>query len=92
MNVIQNAYLKIARENKNYSQVHERLLLALINTNKYHSKEELLCFTKYNPVMLDNILEDLYKTGVISVEGWLVKITQKEKLNEIICEELIIQQ
>lgn len=88
--VIENAYLTKAREIKNYSKKHEKLLLALIHEKKYYTKEELLCFTQHNPKILDNILKELEQIGVIITEGWLVKLKEMEKFNLEICELLEI--
>lgn len=89
--VNQNAYLIKAREIENYSSTHERILMFLLHEKKYFSKDEILCFSGFDRVFLDVILEDLNKTGIIEMEGWLVRISPIEKLNEIICEELIQQ-
>lgn len=89
--VSENAYLTRAREIKNFSMIHEKLLLALIHEKKYYTKEELLCFTKQNPRILDNILEELEKAKLINVEGWLVKIKETEKFNLELCEIEILK-
>ncbi len=87
--VSENAFLTKAREIENFSIIHEKLLLALIHEKKYYTKEELLCFTKQNPKKLDDILDELQQTGVITVEGWLVKIKEIEKFNLELCQESI---
>lgn len=88
----ENAYLAKAKEIKNYSNIHEKLLLALIHEKKYYTKEELLCFTKHNPKILDDILLELEQIGVILVEGWLVKIKEMEKFNLEICELIEVKE
>lgn len=88
----EHAYLAKARELKNYSIKHEKLLLALIHEKKYYTKEELLCFTQHNPKILDNILNELEKSGVIIIEGWLVKLKEMEKFNLEICQLIEIKE
>jgi len=87
--VSENAFLTKAREIENFSTIHEKLLLALIHEKKYYTKEELLCFTKFNPKKLDIILDELDQSGVITVEGWLVRLKEIEKFKLEICEETL---
>ncbi len=86
--VNEHAYITKAREINNYTKTHEKLLLALIHEKKYYTKDELLCFTGHNMTLLEIILEELKNTGVIIIEGWLVKLKEIEKFNLEICEEI----
>jgi hypothetical protein len=86
--VVQNAYLKKAEEHENFSNIHRNILFVLIHEKKHYSKEELLCFTQNNQVLLDNALNDLEELGLIYCEGWLIRLSNFEDLNREICEEL----
>lgn len=87
--VIQNAYLRKAAEHKNYSNIHQKILFVLVNEKKYYTKDELLCFSNYNQILLDKALKDLNELKIILVEGWLVRLKDFEEFNKEICEELI---
>ncbi len=87
--VQQNAYMKKAEEINSFSDLHKKILFALIYEKKYYTKEELLCLSKYNQRVLDLALKDLEKVGTIIVEGWLVRLKDFEEFNKEICEELV---
>ncbi len=89
LTVIQNAYLKKASEHKNFCNIHEKILFVLMNEKKYYSKDELLCFSNQNYLLLENTLKDLEESKLILVEGWLVRLKGFEDFNKEICEELI---
>ena len=72
--VAQNAYLRKAEEHDNYSELHKKILFVLIHEKKYYTREELLCFTQQNPILLDNALKDLEESGTILTEGCLVHL------------------
>ena len=86
--VKQNAYIRKIEEHKNYSNIHKQILFALLNEKKYFTKDELLCFARFNQVTLDNSLNDLNQAGLITLEGWLVRLKDFEEFNKEICEEL----
>jgi len=86
--VIQNAYIRKIEEHKNYSKIHKQILFALLNEKKYFTKDELLCFSNFNQVELDTSLDDLNQAGLITLEGWLVRLKDVEDFNKEICEEL----
>ncbi|MDD3083480.1 MAG: hypothetical protein PHP82_00470 [Candidatus ainarchaeum sp.] len=87
--VMQNAYLRKASEHKNFSDTHQKILFVLINEKKYYTKDELLCFTNYNQLLLDKALNDLEELKIVLVEGWLVRLKDFEEFNKEICRELI---
>ena len=86
--VEQNAYLRKAQMHDNYSELHKRILFVLIHEKKHYSKEELMCFTQENPILLDNALKDLEDAGIVNCEGWLVCLKDSSEFNKEICEEL----
>jgi hypothetical protein len=57
-------------------------MFCLLHEKKYYTKDELRCFANYCEKKLDEALKDLQKSGLVSVEGWLVRITDHEKLME----------
>jgi hypothetical protein len=89
LNVLQTAYLRKAQEHKNFSKIHEKILFVLLNEKKYYTKDELLCFSNYNQLLLEKALKDLEEQAIIQIEGWLIRLIDFEIFNTRICEELI---
>ncbi len=85
--VIDNAYLRKAYENQKITIKHQKILFILLHDKKYYEKGELLGLTNQSLEELDELLIDLEKTGLITVEGWLVKIADHAKLFSTIDEE-----
>ncbi|MCX6801241.1 MAG: hypothetical protein NTZ73_03565 [Candidatus Diapherotrites archaeon] len=86
--VLENAYLRKAEEHPSFCEIHKKIMLLLMNEKKYFTKDELICFSNYNEKKLNKILKDLEAKGVITVDGWLVKLADYEKMSEIICKKL----
>jgi predicted transcriptional regulator len=59
-----------------------------LHEKKYYTKDELYCTSNYNQTKLDNALKDLEKQGLITTEGWLVRIAE---MGETLMEETIVQ-
>jgi hypothetical protein len=88
LTVLDNAYLRKAQEHPNYSFTHQKLLFILLTEKKYYAKDELLCIANYNLNKLEKTINDLEEIGIVKQEGWLVKITGEEQLNQEICSEI----
>jgi len=80
LSVIDNAYLRKAQENTTFTIKHQKILFMLLYQKKYYEKGELLGLTNNSLEELDEILNDLEKIGIITIEGWLVKITDHTQL------------
>ncbi len=80
LTVLENAYIRKAQENPKLTIKHHKILYTLLHDKKYYEKGELLHLTNQSLEDLDELLTDLTKTGLITVEGWLVKITDHTKL------------
>jgi hypothetical protein len=78
--VLDNAYMRKAYENPKITIKHQKILFILLHEKKYYEKGELLGLTNNSLEELDELLLDLEKTGLITVEGWLVKIADHTKL------------
>lgn len=90
LTVLDNAYLRKAQEHPNYSFTHQKLLFILLTEKKYYAKDELLCIANYNLNKLEKTINDLEEIGIVKQEGWLVKISGEEQLNQEICSEIRI--
>lgn len=88
LTVLDNAYLRKAQEHPNYSFTHQKLLFILLTEKKYYAKDELLCIANYNLNKLEKTINDLEEIGIVKQEGWLVKITGEDQLNQEICSEI----
>lgn len=87
LTVLENAYLRKAQQHKNYSATHEKILCLLMHEKKYYAKDELYCTTNYNHSALEKAIKELEQLGLITTEGWLVKLAE---ITEEIAEETII--
>ena len=87
ISVLDYAYLRKAQQHKNYSPTHEKILLILMHQHRHYTKEELKVTTNGNEEKLEKTLKELEEIGTIIVEGWLIKLADKETLfKEIIGE------
>lgn len=89
LSVLNNAYLRKAQQHPKYSYAHQKLLFILLTEKKYYTKDELICIADYKLNKLNKIINDLEEIGLVKQEGWLVKITGEEELQQKICEEII---
>ncbi|HPM86143.1 MAG: hypothetical protein WC108_04540 [Bacteroidales bacterium] len=89
LSVINNAYLRKAQQHPSYSFMHQKLLFILLTEKKYYTKDELLCISNHNFSKLEKTIKDLEEIGLVKQEGWLVKISGEEELQQKICEEII---
>jgi hypothetical protein len=81
--VIDYAYFKKLENCENYSEKHKQILFFLIAEKKYFQKDELLCVTNQNEKALEDILIELENVGIITVEGWLVRLKPLEEFQEL---------
>jgi hypothetical protein len=88
LSVLDNAYMRKAQEHPNYSFTHQKLLFILLTEKKYYAKDELLCIANYNLNKLEKTINDLEEIGIVKQEGWLVKISGEDQLNQEICSEI----
>ena len=89
LSVINNAYLRKAQQQPKYSYDNQKLLFILLTEKKYYTKDELICIADYKLNKLNKIINELEEIGLVKQEGWLVKITGEEELQQKICEEII---
>lgn len=78
--VIQNAYLRLAEQNPNFSEIHKKLMLFLLHERKHYTLQELLCFANYCEDRLVSAISDLESEGLIRKEGWLVSLADQSAL------------
>jgi predicted HTH transcriptional regulator len=78
LTVLENAYLKKIENLPRFSESHKRIFFVLAHEKKYCTREELLPCAGYNENSLNRAIKDLEKLGVISVEGWLVRLADYE--------------
>ena len=74
LTVIENAYLRKAEEIPSFSNNHKKILSLLTHEKKYYVRNELLHLTNYSEKTLDKILSELSQSGLITLDGWLVKL------------------
>lgn len=78
LTVLENAYLKKIENLPRFSESHKKIFFVLAHEKKYCTREELLPCACYNEAFLNRALKDLEKLGVVSVEGWLVRLADYE--------------
>jgi hypothetical protein len=91
LTVLENAYLRKAEEINTYNESHKQIILFLLNNKQYFTKDELLCFTNHCETKLDKTLKELEKATLIKIEGWLVKLEERQKLEETLIRETLTQ-